>query len=302
MKTPFLLLFLLLIPYRAQAASSLIEDYSEQALEGLPAVLNLVPTPSPETAAQNCKPQTAPETRLGKMGEVFGFETDEQESCTVHGNPPDAGSMACKFLQRNINRDSSSCAVDPGKVLTQQPKTTPKAINGKIRYIGILPHSYHYDLVKLPNGKVAVSVKIYLKTATADEKKKMRETLAKAEKLWNDNNPLADKYQFQFQVVDDPARANYSVDLKRKATRGPYDTRWSTTWDEKEVQHEVGHMMGIDDEYNQGVATLRPVYWAYHQDKYCNPASVMCDPFGVDPKPLKYHYYLIFRRGFCGGN
>jgi hypothetical protein len=75
------------------------------------------------------------------------------------------------------------------------------------------------------------------------------------------------------------------------------------------LAHEVGHMMGLDDEYPQlrktlGHALGEEPHWRKDRATRvswlrCDLGSLMCDSKGADSVPLLHHYYAIARRRFC---
>lgn len=62
------------------------------------------------------------------------------------------------------------------------------------------------------------------------------------------------------------------------------------------VAHELGHMMGLDDEYNQLRNTTHMGNPGVDRDE-CNALSIMCSDTYGDPQ--SYHYYVLQRRRLC---
>ena len=89
-------------------------------------------------------------------------------------------------------------------------------------------------------------------------------------------------YRFQFEVVEKREEAHYSVNVLDQ-TRGPYDQNWARNWSATTVAHELGHMLGIADEYQ----TLTS-----YQD--CLKTSLMCS--SANGSLMSHHYYFILRR------
>ena len=84
------------------------------------------------------------------------------------------------------------------------------------------------------------------------------------------------------ELVESRKDAHFSVKLQDK-TRGPYDTYWGRRWTSVVVAHEIGHMLGLGDEYE----TLSG-------KSYCLRQSLMCSSWTGDLMP--FHYYHILRR------
>lgn len=155
---------------------------------------------------------------------------------------------------------------------------------GKVTYIGFVPKRYQYDVNYSENSKeIEIVVKIHFKNPEFNDLEILRNKLNEAEQVWNSNSIAFDfKYKFRFEIVDQAEQAHFSVQLLNQ-TRGPYDTNWSRTWSAISIAHEVGHMLGLADEYQ----TLSSV-------SDCLANSIMCESFKA--LPIKHHYYFILRR------
>ena len=156
-------------------------------------------------------------------------------------------------------------------------------ITGNITYIGFVPKKYDYDIIYNSANDVTLKVKVFFINANGQDNNGFRAKFAQAEKIWNTNiYPLDFKYKFQFQVVTNLFEAHYSVILQDD-TRGPYDTQWGRNWDATSVAHELGHMMGLGDEYQ-----------TISSESDCLEKSLMCNSFrGITTRS---HYYFILRR------
>ncbi|MCM2353600.1 MAG: hypothetical protein NDI63_08285 [Pseudobdellovibrio sp.] len=156
-------------------------------------------------------------------------------------------------------------------------------IAGNITYIGFIPKKYNYDVIFNSANDVTLKVKVFFIDPEGQDNENFKAKFAQAEKIWNTNLlPLDFKYKFQFQVVNNPFVAHYSV-LLQDDTRGPYDTQWNRNWSATSVAHELGHMLGLGDEYE-----------TISSESDCLPKSLMCESFkGL---PTRSHYYFILRR------
>jgi hypothetical protein len=134
----------------------------------------------------------------------------------------------------------------------------------------------------------------------------MQAKLARAAAFWTHYSPKDDA-TFRFVVVE--SGEHFAVNLAPGAPRTPFDVTWGADWTWHLIAHEVGHMMGLDDEYRQIKKTLghvirKDVTWdadpAVKAGWFeCNLKSLMCDSKGEDSTPQRYHYYVILRRRFC---
>jgi M6 family metalloprotease-like protein len=107
--------------------------------------------------------------------------------------------------------------------------------------------------------------------------------MREASLIWNQSAVVFDfPYSFLFEVVRDRSQAHFSVQVKDE-TRGPYDANWARDWNGKVIAHEVGHMLGLGDEYQ-----------TVSGQSDCYEPSLMCGVWSGSPMP--HHYYFILRR------
>lgn len=166
----------------------------------------------------------------------------------------------------------------------QRPEQdTYRTLSGKITYVGIFPKTYRYDVITLKSGTKIMRVKIHFKNASVEDIKVLTAKLQNAENLWNASRwPRDFSYGFKFQIVGTPKETHYSISLKDK-TRGPYDTYWSRNWSARSIAHEMGHMLGLGDEYE--TLTSR---------SNCLDISLMCASSSGQLMP--HNFYFILRR------
>ena len=94
--------------------------------------------------------------------------------------------------------------------------------------------------------------------------------------------------RFQFKLVDRHG-AFFNVRLVRPYSRGPFDSEWSLAWTSRSFAHEMGHIMGLDDEYENNLHG--------GDASKCIQDSMMCR--SSTGTPQDFHYYLILRRLAC---
>lgn len=162
------------------------------------------------------------------------------------------------------------------------PISGVRNFTGYMTYVGVVPKKYTYD-VFFDGQKHIFSVRIYLKNATIDDSARFSQMLLAAEKEWNASREPTDfSYEFRFSLVDNPSLAHYRVKVLDD-TRGPYDTNWGRNWTQQVIAHEIGHMLGLGDEYETLTSTSD-----------CLEISKMCDSWhGI---MMKHHYYFVLRR------
>lgn len=159
-----------------------------------------------------------------------------------------------------------------------------KVVTGKITYADIVKKKYTYDVVTTADG-LTIVVRVHLKSPTANDLSYFRYRMIEATEIWNYGRIEADfNYKFKFEIVTDSSKAHFSVNVL-DSTRGPYDTNWGRDWTGAVVAHELGHMLGLGDEYQ----TVSGKFDCYRP-------SLMCTAWTGEP--MMHHYYFILRRLF----
>ncbi len=157
-----------------------------------------------------------------------------------------------------------------------------KKVRGNMKYVKNFPMPYAYDVTN--SGQIYThEVKIYFLNANQKDKQHFTQRLAEAEQIWNSQKISTDFiYNFKFTLTENIRDAHYRV-LVMNSTRGPYNVRWARDWSADVVAHELGHMLGIADEYE----TLT-------SEQHCLRHSLMCASHSG--QLMKHHYYFVLRR------
>lgn len=209
----------------------------------------------------------------------------------------------CLMLKHQLSGDTlKGCTPDPASVFAHQPSAI-QLIAGKNRYFkGLIKKRYQYELIPADTGNFTVRVKIHFygePTSDAAVMGSLREKLRFASELWTKYSP-AGRITFAFEAVDRKEDGFFSVKLQRKDGSIMYDKAWGVNESRRTVAHEVGHMMGLVDEYN----IIRSVIWQIHDDtdsRQCYLKDIMCDPLALSSEQQldEYLYYVILRRALC---
>ncbi|MEQ1722754.1 MAG: hypothetical protein ABL930_06230, partial [Pseudobdellovibrio sp.] len=156
-------------------------------------------------------------------------------------------------------------------------------VEGTITYVNIIKKRYVYDILKAEEGTYVINIRIHLKDPVGEDFNNYKQKIKAAEDIWNAKRVTADfNYVFKFDLVETEAESLYSV-LVFDTTRGPYDRNWGRDWTPNVIAHEIGHMMGLGDEYQ----TLSGKF-------DCMKTSLMCTAWSGSLMP--HHYYFILRR------
>lgn len=202
------------------------------------------------------------------------------------GSNLDLKANSTKTLARQFRDNTFKAFPSPDDIASAQI-TIPKLmkIRGVQTQFGLYPGAYRYDVLN-ENGVAVIEVRVQLKNATASDRSLIASRLQGAENIWNMTRPrMAFEFKFRFKLVDSKDDAHYHVNAKRN-TRGPYFKNWDTDswWTAATQAHEMGHMMGLSDEYGRLSGS----------QKDCSLNSLWCNEGAgyVD----QYHYYFVLRR------
>ena len=227
-----------------------------------------------------------------RIGE-FGIELNDKGRCRylTRKNLLQYGTQAdwdCFFTFRNIVRETRFCAPDEWDGEFNEIIK----VRGLFRYVGVAPLPFKYDLVQ-QDGKIIAKTSIYYKGTenfSETELQTLKEKVQAGVDLWNKKTPADLPYEIEVKIVDKKEDAHFKINLVRNWTRGPYLREHSIDWSYKVFAHEFGHMLGLDDEYDQIIGTL-------FGNSRCTNNSMMC-AHRKDGFP-RYYWYLIFRRAQC---
>jgi len=221
----------------------------------------------------------------------------------------------CLALRDNIERDSlDGCLPDPGVVMTGRGGGAH--VEGTLAYMGFVALPYRYDLDTDDAGHAVVRVRVHYDGKLAEDPanlQHMARKLDRAAEIWTQNAPAASvgglPISFVFQIVALPEHAHFSVELAPDCPRSPYLVAHGLDCSPHFLAHELGHMLGLDDEYDQIRKTTGHILgseWWWARDARlrtatfrCDISSLMCSSKFDASIPRPYDYYLILRRRLC---
>ncbi len=183
-------------------------------------------------------------------------------------------------------RDRNSIYPDPSQLKFISTLPDDQYLSGVTSSFGkLIPWRYRYEVRKNSSNEVLIVSRIHFKGATQAQFDALSSGLKFAASVWNDNAPrsfVSFPFRFVFLATKDEKIADYSVKLVA-GTNGPFFSRWDPEWDYATIAHEMGHVMGLSDEYSE----------VMRNNNRCDHASIMC---GHSGSPQIYHYYHILRR------
>jgi hypothetical protein len=221
----------------------------------------------------------------------------------------------CLSLRDNLDRDSrQNCLPEPSVAMNGQVGRKP--IEGTLAYMGLVALPYRYELDSDSQGHAVVRVRIHYTGSLADDPENLRHMARKLERaaeIWTQNAPAAEfdgpPITFVFALTSASEQAHFSVKLAADCPRAPYLVAHGLECSPHFLAHELGHMLGLDDEYHQIRKTTGHVlgsewWWARNarlrtSTFRCDTSSLMCSSKFDASIPRSYDYYLILRRRLC---
>lgn len=157
-------------------------------------------------------------------------------------------------------------------------------VEGQLGYVNnAIKKRYVYDVYRTEDQTYVMNVRIHLKDPVGADFENFQRKIKQAEAVWNASRVQLDfKYAFHFELVTDIQQAHYAVNVFDQ-TRGPYDLNWGRNWSSTTVAHELGHMLGLGDEYQTLSGKVD-----------CLRHSLMC--VSGSGKLMEHHYYFVLRR------
>ena len=250
--------------------------------------------------------------------ELSDLESAHSTDLQFLDTDPMASQWACLELSEHLQDDSLKNCTPDSKAVFQGQIKNGLLIRGLTRFhFAGLPifgfrgfstqKKYSYSLNQDLTGTIHLKVKIRFVGAMLREPgfvDLLQKGLDKAAQVWTEQSPVP-QLKFEFLSVGAEDEPDFTIKIKRGESADLYDTYWSETifrddYRALTIAHELGHMMGLPDEYDP----VRSVVWKVDSAAdtlRCDIRHLMCDTYNGKQVP-DYYYYLILRRAFCIGN
>lgn len=229
------------------------------------------------------------------------FSRDELVELYVKQRSTAEADWSCMLFLQNLRRDSmKNCIVDPDQLKKFRAKRR-HTVQGSLSYLGFLPLRYAYDAWwSSEKQRNVVEVRLRFTGSLARdgaELARMSEKLRIATLHWNHPSNYGN-FEFVFRLAKPGESAHFTPDLTLSSTRGPYHLKWDARWPVETIAHELGHMLGLDDEYDLIRNTLQLGNDAVERLR-CEPGSRMCSPANAGGEVESHHHYTVLRRIAC---
>lgn len=232
------------------------------------------------------------------------------------------------FDEQNLKRDRNKIRNDY-RLLFPIADHKVHRITGKRIYYGLFPKKYRYTIEEDPTlNRLIVKLKIHFYPSKTYKKKserlhrendpdkkyypevpivleKMKNNLKESENIWNRQAP--EDVAFHFEYAEKASDADYSIKLVTHLG-ALYDRFIYANYGEDVLAHEIGHMLGLDDEYSMVTSNIlnintwidatihhskhRGYEYSAYQDMRCHLESIMCLKETLYP----YHFDHILGR------
>jgi len=228
---------------------------------------------------------------MARLPRLSAREISQRVSCQTTPKP----ATCQRIVRRHLIRDLKGCQIDPDRVeelpqLMQHHNLDSVRVHGRSAFLGFVPAPYSYTGKISKDGTVIIKANVYFtnhKRVDQATKDSMQVKLDQAADKWSRNNPYNFPVRFVFKLTEKRKDSDVRARLKQNGyTRGPYFSTWTTSWGANTIAHEMGHVMGLDDEYSNT---------PFRSMTYCDRSSIMC----TSGTPYTYHYYLILKRLLC---
>jgi hypothetical protein len=206
----------------------------------------------------------------------------------------------CQHLTWQLDTDNlKDCRPDP-RLLQSGGVIPKKEISSKLRYFLFVKEPYKYDLERDAVGLWTVTVRVAFKNALAARVPYWEDLMKHAEKIWNSNQQGPLKVTYRFIHVAENQNPHFSIRLYEQENENPrhmFTDGWSDKYTDWTLAHEMGHMMGLNDEYDQKSMALHSAGNFLKMNR-CSGKQLMCNSWW-ESEVASYYHYLIVRRAFC---
>lgn len=166
-----------------------------------------------------------------------------------------ADNWSCKFENFHVRNDSNKNTPSMVEILNfikQVAKNGGKvfSISGSQKYYKLFKHKYFYDIEITPSEKTIIRLNIQFNDTkiSKNEAVQFRAVLQNELEIWNNSFP--EKFVLEVKEVSQNEFTHYKVRLQDKHTAAIYNSFWPSFMEDNTYAHEIGHMLGLNEEYN----------------------------------------------------
>jgi hypothetical protein len=151
-------------------------------------------------------------------------------------------------------------------------------------------------------NRVVIRQKIRFLPEGSPHAARMREELRSASQFYSESaksRGIAVRYEWSEAAPGEEADSVVTIDPSSSLTRSNAK-RWRTDANSGTIRHELGHLLGLCDEYQETPAPHSDPTSECQGDQW--GTSIMCSSQADEPAVYPHHHYQILRQAYCQSN